>query len=166
MEEIKEFVRLYPNASCGEVLKKYYDTLLSEEETSDDINYPVSPNSVAELTQCLDLATAKNSTEAKFTTPAEANFLFRSSSDRRTACIDRSDSVQLHKLRLDDHELPGVDIDSQFIGDESPLPSPVVHTSDKEDLPPVPPANHGFVGLVPILANAAAMLILSLVQSE
>lgn len=162
MEEIREFVRLFPNSTCGEILKKYYETLLSEDET-DDIQYPISPNSVAELTQCLEMATKGVPPPDA---PVEANFLFRSSSERVRDCgIGRSDSVQLHKLRLEDLDLPGVELDPNLSGsmsDSSPLPSPKVPVES----PKAMPESQGFAGIVPILANAAAMLILSLVQSE
>lgn len=163
MEEIREFVRMYPNSTCGEILKKYYETLLSEDDT-DDIQYPISPNSVAELTQCLEMATKG---VPPSDAPVEANFLFRSSSERVRDCgIGRSDSVQLHKLRLEDLDLdPGVEIDPNLSGsmsDSSPLPSPKMPTEPAKAMP----ESQGFTGIVPILANAAAMLILSLVQSE
>lgn len=162
MEEIREFVRLYPNSTCGEILKKYYETLLAEDD-ADDIQYPISPNSVAELTQCLEMATKGVPPPDA---PIEANFLFRSSSETVRNCgIGRSDSVQLHKLRLEDLDLPGVELDPNLSGsmsDSSPLPSPKVPVEAQKAMP----ESQGFAGIVPILANAAAMLILSLVQSE
>jgi hypothetical protein len=56
MEEIREFVQLYPTASCGEILKKYYESLLSSQDDEEhEYSHGYSPNSVAEVSRCLDV---------------------------------------------------------------------------------------------------------------
>lgn len=176
MEEIREFVRMYPNASSGEVLKKYYDTLLAESDEDDSV-CPISPNSVAELSQLLQMP--KGSTnEIPIPPSMEANYLFRSSTDVNRP-IERSDSVQLYRRKLEDEDMPALEIDSDLVGsveDNSPVLSPhtpvakeietEMESSETEIETAASPPSQGFVGLVPILANAAAMLILSLVQNE
>lgn len=157
-EEFKEFVRLYPNGSAREILKKYYESLLSDDEGGEEEGvYSISPDSVAELTQMLETPPVS----------AEANFLFRSSSECRRQAgvhIERPDSVQLYKSKLEDLDMPGIDVDSNLSSSNGGSPQISPHVTDNEEFPSK--ASNGFLGLVPILANAAALLILSLVQNE
>lgn len=155
MEEIREFVQKFPRATCAEILKKYYETLLSESGDEDDPNYPRSPNSVAELAQCMSSSEDANTTICTNDGP--------SSSPRKAAIghiIERTDSVQMYRNHHSDEDFQALSIEPELRASED-----AGDISPKINEPP-PTTSGGLVGLVPIIANAAAMIVLSFVQGE
>lgn len=216
MEEIRNFVKLYPTASCAEVLKKYYAALLSSPDSdSEEQQYPRSPNSVMEVSHLLAASPPSvldGMMESKLlygsNTPSEAassSVSLREGTSPRTSIvlnhIERADSTTLYRKRghggLDElraaaaaaaaageeSEYPGVFVPrpSEDSSPVSPSVSPVKQEpfkrsnaveakkeedEEEEEEKRVARSPSGLAGLVPLIANAAAMVLLSFVKGE
>lgn len=185
MNEMKDFVQKYPNADCAQIFKMYYDTLMSDEKNvaAKDSNNPLlsSPSCVVDVEKGLREA---KQVLGSVSVPAQLTKTVPGKKLPSPLHLQRTDSVQLYKDHYgEDHEhvITSTGSSTDLLGPPSPvLGEKPLHTSSSSSGPDsptspqllkhcdtlqvIPPPSQN--GMLPFLFNAAATMMLSLVQSD
>jgi len=187
MNDMKDFAQKYPDADCAQIFKMYYEALLAEDGNAANRNQDShlqlsSPSCVVDVERAfrkgIELSTANASDSSK---KDGREYHKKLPSPLQ---LERSDSVQLYEGHNPTSHVPGIDLRNSSSVDSLGPPSPVFGSlltpssdsiSDSPRLPATNVTQHSDCqlsaeskqnGVIPYLFNAAASMMLSLVQSD